>query len=393
MLLSMICQFFKKIRIEEYFLLFLIVFFLTFFYLCNDFSVSKLKEYFFYNFKGGILCGTKYFLFVIYFFWFYIFFKLYLFLGNRFSKFLEFRKGFNLLRGVFYIKNFYFKLKQFFIGISSFIIIFLLIIIFFALVTSFLGKLAIDTKSRLINDTLMFMDKYILGNFGFVWCSNIKFLNFLAPIISWSFGLLGLMMGIALIVFWLCKSRPFFSKYIISMSLVLIIALPFWYYFPATSPSNAYFANVYNKKIPYWIKVDLNKYNFDNYFFNFSKKFSSNQVAPVSTFPSMHVAWAIIIFYLFFKLNKKTAFVFFPWCIFAILGTFCLAQHYFVDILLSFPLVLISILFSDLMVKIEKKYYKKNKRDFLEEKLKNEIRNDLKIILNFILRFAKLRYL
>jgi len=390
MLLSMIREFFRKIRIEEYFLLFLITFFLTFIYLCNDFSVSKLKEYFFYNFKGGILCGVKYFLFIIYFFWFYIFFKLYLFLGNRFFKFSELKNS-NSLSGFFCIKNFYFKLKKFFIGISSFIIIFLLIIIFFALVTSFLGKLAIDTKSRLINDTLMFMDKYILGDFGFIWCDNVKFLNFLAPIISWSFGLLGLMMGIALIVFWLYKSRFFFSKYIISMSLVLIIALPFWHYFPANSPSNGYFVNVYNKKIPYWIKVDLNKYNFDNYFFNFSKKFSSNQVAPVSTFPSMHVAWAIIIAYLFFKLNKKTAFVFFPWCIFTILGTFCLAQHYFVDILLSLPLVLISILFSGLMVKIEKNYYRENKRDFLEEKLKNEIRNDLKIILDFILRFVKLK--
>jgi membrane-associated phospholipid phosphatase len=73
-----------------------------------------------------------------------------------------------------------------------------------------------------------------------------------------------------------------------------------------------------------------------------------------------------------------------PWFLFSSLGTVYLAQHYFIDVLVAFPLALVSIWLAKGLVRIEEKYYQYGGLDNQEKKLKEQIKEDLAKILRLI---------
>ena len=204
----------------------------------------------------------------------------------------------------------------------------------------------------------------MFGSYPFFWLQNpANFLRYLAPLFLYSFSFLGLLIGISWLFLFLNRSRKFFSQYVIATTLVIMISLPFWFLFPANSPQNAYLNNVYSKEIDSSIKKSVEDYRTNEFLLRFYENVGvkPGDIAPVTTMPSLHVAWAIIIVYYLFKFRKKTVYFTLPWATFSSLGAVYLGQHYFIDVLVSLPVAFIAIGLTGYLFKIEKRYYRANR--------------------------------
>jgi len=372
----------QSIRIEEYILF---AFSLILFLSCLIFvSQSNWLGSFKIGFKNVAL-GINYFSFVLFFIYFYVFFKLYLYLINWLSPFIEKRVSLKnvLLSWPKLFSRSWSKLKNFLMTILFFLRPLFFVTLFFSLITFLIGLMAIQLRGNLIDNWLMRIDKSMLGFYPFLWSQDsIGFLKYLAPLFLYSFCLLGSLMGISWLVFYLINQRKLFSQYIIAMTLATMIALPIWFFFPANSPQNTFLNNVYGREIDPFIKNSVEDYQPNKYIINFHREVgaSPGDVAPVTTMPSMHVAWTIIIVYYLFKFRRKTIYFTLPWAFFSILGTVYLAQHYFIDILIALPITLLAIWLANCLVKAGERYYQGGDWDKLEKDSKKQIKKDLALI-------------
>lgn len=379
----------RSIRIEEYILfVFSLILFSTYLILFPQLNCLR-------SFRDGfkvVATGVNYFSIVFIFIYFYISFK---YVVNWLSPFIKKKDSF---------KNILFSLPNSFCWpkIKDFLrdILFLLrplfsITIFFILFTLIIGSMAVQLRGQLIDGWLMEIDKSLFGFYPFLWFhESTNFLKSLTPLFLYPFLWLGLIMGISWIIFYLANQRRFLSRYIVATTLAIMIALPLWFFFPANSPQNTYLNNVYNKEIDFSIKELVKNYQPNKYLLGFHDKVGVKQggIAPVSTMPSMHMAWALIIIYYLFRFKRKTLFFALPWFFFSSLGTVYLAQHYFIDVLVALPVAVIAISLANLLVKLEKKYYQSNRfQDKREVELKNQIKADLKRLLNILRPILKIR--
>ncbi|PIV10389.1 MAG: hypothetical protein COS49_00745 [Candidatus Portnoybacteria bacterium CG03_land_8_20_14_0_80_41_10] len=381
-LMSRIKNILRSIRIEEYILfIFSIMLFLS----CLIFSPQLSWLDSFRNGFGNVILGIKYFLIVFVFAFYYIFFKLYLYLIHWLSPFINKEKSLKILL-LTWLKGFSqscSKIKNNFLGIFFFLRPVFPIVLFFTLVTFLIGLMAFQLKDNLVDDQLMKIDKSMFGSYPFFWLQNpANFLRYLAPLFLYSFSFLGLLIGISWLFLFLNRSRKFFSQYVIATTLVIMISLPFWFLFPANSPQNAYLNNVYSKEIDSSIKKSVEDYRTNEFLLRFYENVGvkPGDIAPVTTMPSLHVAWAIIIVYYLFKFRKKTVYFTLPWATFSSLGAVYLGQHYFIDVLVSLPVAFIAIGLTGYLFKIEKRYYRANRLDKQEESFKEQIKKDLALI-------------
>lgn len=358
----------SKIRIEEHFL-FIISFlmfsvYFLFFHSQSPWLESAKKE--FHNLKAGM----SYFNVTFYFFIFLILLRLIFWITNKLVKVIEKKQGIKSN------EKRYLSLRKKIIGFFPMVRLFAGIALFFGALIGILGYWANALKDRLVNNELNGLDHYIFGNYPFLWLqSTDNLFRKFDGIILYCFGLISVFISLAFIIFYLAKNRKFLSMYIISISLAVLISLPIWYLLPSNSPQNAFIKNVYGKELKEDIKESVVGYRPTNVVSEFQDKINNQQktTPPISTMPSMHVAWAIIIAYLTFKLNKKLSLIFIPWAIFSTIGTVYLAQHYFIDIIVSIPIAVISLEIAKKLVRFEKKYYHNPQQDNNEVSAKENI--------------------
>ena len=338
-----------------------------------------------------VATGVNYFSFVFVFVYFYISFK---YLVRWLSPFIEKKGSFKNI--LFSLPNSFCwpKIKDFLRDILFFLRPLFSITIFFVLVTLIIGSMAVQLRGKLIDSWLMEIDKSLFGFYPFLGSyGQIPFFENLAPLIVYSYVCLGLVMGGVWIIFYLSQNRKFLSQYILATSLVVVIALPLWFSFPALTPQNRYLDNVYSQEISLSVRELIRNYQPNKYVLDFQKKvrLEPGEAAGVNTVPSMHVAWAVIIVYYLFQFKRKTIFWALPWSLFSTFGALYLAEHYFIDVLAALPVAVVAILLANYLVKIEKKYYQKNKLDRKEIKLKSQIKADLKRLLNTLRPILKFR--
>ena len=237
----------------------------------------------------------------------------------------------------------------------------------FAIITASttLGMLSVGilqqaTKNRLINFQLLEADKLIIGDYPLFWLhSPANSLNglfhFLTPAIIYSFLSLAGVIVFLIFIFYFGKNKNIFKGYIMSMFIVLALAMPFWFYFPANSPSN-YFLHDSGSNFSASLSEAISNYQPNAKVAAFQEKMwqSQKNALPVTTMPSMHWAWSIIIVYYLFKKAPKTIFLSSVWLIFNLFGTAYLGNHYLVDGLAAVPLAIISIFLASLFIKLEK---------------------------------------
>jgi len=372
----------RSIRIEEYILFIFSLVLISAYFILNGLK-SGFTDFFDYGFKH-LAIGVKYFSFVFLFIYLYIFYKLYLYIINWLNPLIEKKVSFFSLTNPF--KNTLSKIKKmFFTGLIIIRPLFS-VSIFFGFITILLGLLAVLLKGNFIDSLLMNLDNKLFGFYPFLGSYyQVDLFVKMIPLLVFGYLFLGSMMGITWIILYFSKKRELFSEYIVAMTLAVIIAIPIWIIYPANSPRHL--NNIYNPQriSQIYSKVDMdvkeiianNKLDYRILNFHEDIGIGRDDIIPISTIPSMHVTWALLILYYLYKVNKRTIFFTLPWNFLSTVGAVYLGQHYFMDAVIALPVAIIAICFANVLVKMEKKYYHNDRFDKYREKIRNQVKDDL----------------
>ncbi len=379
-------KFLKTIKIEEYTLIGISIALLGLLFFFNFFNtdLASLLKNGWISIKGVMNWFSSS---ILLFISFYIVFKFYVSLAKVASEFFLDKSSHYFSLSNFLNKEIKFKFKQIWFLIKPFIIV--LIPAAFSLLI--IGIFYNETKNKLVNLQLLNIDKFLTGNYPFLWLHSFlnpfkDFFDFLTPIIIPSFFALSAIMGILAVVFYLDKNKKLFKGYVIASFIVLLLALPLWYFFPANSPANAFLYNSEKLASDSILSQEIKSYHPNLRVESFQKEMWENQKSalPMTTMPSMHWAWALIIVYYLFKKERRTIFFSLPWLFLALFGTIYLGCHYLIDGLASLFLVALSILLANFLIRMEQKYYNENLQ---------EIRFKEKIKKNLLEPFKEIKYL
>ena len=224
------------------------------------------------------------------------------------------------------------------------------------------GVLQQETKNRLLNLQLLGADKFIVKDYPLLWLhSPANALNglfhFLTPAIIYSFLSMAGVMGLLAFIFYFGKNKNIFKGYVMSIAIAFALAMPFWFFFPANSPAN-YLLHSPKQNFSADLSQAISQYRPNAKVKEFQEKMwlAQKNAQPITTMPSMHWAWSIIIVYYLFKKARKTIVFSSTWLVFDLFGTIYLGNHYLIDGLAAVPLAIISIFLASLFIKLEKNY-------------------------------------
>jgi len=102
------------------------------------------------------------------------------------------------------------------------------------------------------------------------------------------------------------------------------------------SPHDRFVDNVYDLSIPLSVQAYVDNYvphqGIATFLEGMRERKETLSVMPTSTFPSAHVAWAGFLVYYAYRVNRWLVVLALPFAALSSIGTFLLAQHYFVDL-------------------------------------------------------------
>ena len=181
-------------------------------------------------------------------------------------------------------------------------------------------------------------------------------------------------------------------RFLLSYFLAFLIGLPFWFTWPVLGPNMMFRVNQLQTTISNEIKTSISNTEFSETKKEVLKGFEDYYASDnyrsidVSSFPSMHSAWGIIItFALLETFGVFTLVATIPWLLALLVGTVFTLQHYFVDTIFG---VLVGILVWFLVgkfLKLEGKYFKDKYQLFYSlELLENTTKSFLERLKNKI---------
>lgn len=164
-------------------------------------------------------------------------------------------------------------------------------------------------------------------------------------ILIWSYVSLTSLMAFALNITLALRFQTFLR---LSTALIaaIILSLPIWYRCPALIPAERYLDNILAIDSPSFIAPSLAAYTPNTKLTNFQARMRATRIGPtqgVTTMPSMHVAWALIIAFFLFQIAPKTAWVTLPYNVFNAIAAIYTLEHYAIDIFAGLIIGIISI--------------------------------------------------
>ena len=166
-----------------------------------------------------------------------------------------------------------------------------------------------------------------------------------------------------LIVMLAFLNKNIFRQTFIAFFLSCLIALPLFTVLPVISPDALYIAKVFkadNVYLPMPGDFKESK-TFSSYkdFFHEIWISDDNSFYSVSSIPSLHAAWGLIILLGIFKIKKKIlSAVFSIWFVFNTVGTFYSLQHYAIDTITGLVFGFAIFYLAGRLMDLETKYYK-----------------------------------
>lgn len=363
---------FKKLllsfQIETYFLIILPVLWI----LINSFTEksilleSKNDLVLWSFFYGGYLIKIG-----LQFFYLYIYFKIFIWLGQWLSTKISKEENTPTIH-----------LKQFLLSI---IYIMLAIgLINLVLVLSLRQLSAASSQASMIAASQLFMsmDKEIFGFYPQLWIQKFSMSSILDYLLLESYCKLPLFLTIVLMGL-LLFHKTYFRKFLIAIFIAPFIAMPLWYALPAVTPNEMYRENMFSLQSITAIQKQYEKAVTSERLKTYLQRLNKSVENPrqkhplVSTNPSMHVAWGVIITYFAIILWWPLGFIFIPWLILNMLATLYTMQHYAVDLPTAFICAALAIIITNGLFKFEKKYHtgKSSSLYFI-----NIIQNDIKFL-------------
>lgn len=153
-----------------------------------------------------------------------------------------------------------------------------------------------------------------------------------------------------------------FRKYLLNLILVILPAFLFWYLLPAMSPEEMFRRNILSVSFERLSHPEiLNQLKMSAPLVEFlgriADKWSNIEAGrlAITSIPSMHLAWGLIVCYYAIKVSPKSALFFLPYCFFNSLGTLYTLQHYAVDLFPGAILGALSIAAVDRLVNWDKR--------------------------------------
>ena len=255
------------------------------------------------------------------------------------------------------------KWKQLF---NIFLIIF---VVFFAvysfmLFTNLLLRTADPIKTAYFSKLFLSWDKLIFKINPGIWLINHFSGTFIENILLWVYiNIFNVLSLIFLISFFFNKES--FRKLMMSFFICWAIALPLWFFFPAISPAPMFRFNDLNMAS----QADYKTFNGFTPSINLKENLEfenevhiidtnpNNIILPISTFPSMHAAWGVVIAYAGMILWPPLGIILIPIAIVNGVASVYILEHYAVDIILGFIVALISIVITEALFKFENTYF------------------------------------
>ncbi len=207
-------------------------------------------------------------------------------------------------------------------------------------------------QHRLIDPKLAAADFWLTGAYPFLSLETISFPSWLIEAVELSFLNLPFLLVIAAL-YTFFKNKRVFSKFVIAFLLSFAVMTPVWLLVPAMSPQDRFIDNVYNLKDPARIAAELKDFKPVPQVESFLKRMRQSkeglELMPTTTFPSSHAAWAALAAIYLFEAGPAAAFILGPFLLLSTLGTFYLAQHYFVDTLAGIVMGILSAFIASLL--------------------------------------------
>lgn len=210
---------------------------------------------------------------------------------------------------------------------------------------------------------LMHLDHQLFGVYPPLWLQNFARYPFLDTLLIWSYKSLSLALTSTL--FFLAVGHTIlFRRFILALFFALFVSLPFWCALPAISPDEMYRQNILASAAPTDIQTHL--YQFSLSSTNLIQYLSTirgtlNNPAlyhsyAVSSFPSIHASWGIIIAYFCLRLWHPFGLILIPWSLLNLLGTVYTTQHYAVDTLLGIVIAVVAIASANYIISPESRH-------------------------------------
>ena len=186
------------------------------------------------------------------------------------------------------------------------------------------------------------------------------------------------------LVILLCANTKIFRKFLISFFIASYIGLFFWHFIPATSPRGYIDFGITHTNISLISQYKATPAPLSADYIEFTDKIwidPTGVESNVSTFPSMHAAWAFLIVCSLISLIPLSAIILIPWYIALMVGAVAIYQHYGVDVFAG--MILGSIIFKTTgrLLEFESKYFE-DKYSLMY--IWNIFENDSKKVIQFI---------
>lgn len=189
-------------------------------------------------------------------------------------------------------------------------------------------------RDRLIDPQLAALDHRIFGAYLFIRLETVKFPSWLIEAVEFSFLNLPFFIVLVAIITYF-RDRLAFCKYAVAFFTSILLMIPVWLAVPVMSPQDRFIDNVYHLKDPPQMESALEGFSpvpqVNVFLKQMRRAKGSLDVMPTTTFPSSHAAWATIAFIYLLEVSSAASILFGPFLFLSTIGTFYLAQHYFVD--------------------------------------------------------------
>jgi len=192
-----------------------------------------------------------------------------------------------------------------------------------------------------VNHALMQADVTLFGVYPPLWLQDTN--NALKPVLDGMAPFLvsvymGISMALSLVfLFLLLLRQDVFPEMCVAFILCLVIALPFWYMFPALSPTEAFYIPLFHLPITEHIQTALKTYEPNAYVLEYIRSDAAHvhevqdSYLFITTMPSMHAAWIAVAAYYLIAVRKTFAVISIPYFFANAVSTLYIMQHYAVD--------------------------------------------------------------
>jgi hypothetical protein len=225
--------------------------------------------------------------------------------------------------------------RKFGLELLSIIQSFAPVILLFAFLYLFIAASSASLTGTLADDSLYAIDAALFRTPPFIALGNLRYPDWIVIATHFSYvALVVMLFPFALLLF--LFRREAFERFATALGLATVIMLPGWILAPALAPQARLIDNSYQIPVTAEISAHLASYApqpaLQRYLQDTTALNAKAQYLPLSTFPSAHIAWAVIVGFTAFMAHRVLFAVLAPILALSSFGTLFLAQHYFIDL-------------------------------------------------------------